>query len=582
MINYLPPLYENEIIYSWMSRIASVDAYKSSPDINYLIFNKAIVMQNIYFPVYLSNFVNSIPNYIEVDEIYLIENHTLIPLLKPFIVNIEYEKIIKDVKRGVPFLLAYKLGANKVLSHNSQLIKLCERCLLDDSIEGIDLHIKRYHLSPGVYVCPIHHTFLKIYEIPASHQRYQFFELSEINKMIPIYNDDINIDKYTRLSIDINSILKGALEGVDIYTVRNKYRSKMMEKGYYKSTIVDREKLLNDFINFHSEEWLININLLPSISEKRSWFFEIFSDNMGSIFSNHVHHILFIQFLFGNLEEFNNYEYKLEFKPFGNGPWPCLNKASDHYGERLIKEITFTKNHEYKKEKSAKFRCECGFVYKRNTINGVSEDEFKYSAIIEFGHLWYKILEKKINEGKSINVIRKEMRTSHSSVVKYAGMLGLLDKLNTSKEYPIKRKSVRNHSELLNMRKTMLSNYISKNPEITRSKLKRIFPTEVKYIDGKESGWLTEQIKCNERKIKSLLYWERVDNELHKKIEKAAKKILEYQKPIRITKNSISRELNDIRIRQNKSLRHLPKTVEALSKVTEDFKDFKNRMTNDV
>ncbi|GEM_PF-4361582 len=34
----------------------------------------------------------------------------------------------------------------------------------------------------------------------------------------------------------------------------------------------------------------------------------------------------------------------VEFKPFGNGPWPCLNHAADHYGKNTIHHCHVTDN----------------------------------------------------------------------------------------------------------------------------------------------------------------------------------------------------------------------------------------------
>ena len=33
-----------------------------------------------------------------------------------------------------------------------------------------------------------------------------------------------------------------------------------------------------------------------------------------------------------------------EFKPFGDGPYPCLNAASDHFGEHLIEKCEIQNN----------------------------------------------------------------------------------------------------------------------------------------------------------------------------------------------------------------------------------------------
>lgn len=48
--------------------------------------------------------------------------------------------------------------------------------------------------------------------------------------------------------------------------------------------------------------------------------------------------------------------------PFGNGPWPCLNHASDHYGVMKIEDIAVKVTREGRSVRGV-FQClECGMV----------------------------------------------------------------------------------------------------------------------------------------------------------------------------------------------------------------------------
>src|SRR5207248_127153 len=49
-----------------------------------------------------------------------------------------------------------------------------------------------------------------------------------------------------------------------------------------------------------------------------------------------LHHLLVMQFLESPAEEF--FRLPIEVKPFGKGPWPCLNTAGGHYMEARIAE----------------------------------------------------------------------------------------------------------------------------------------------------------------------------------------------------------------------------------------------------
>ena len=50
--------------------------------------------------------------------------------------------------------------------------------------------------------------------------------------------------------------------------------------------------------------------------------------------------------------------------PFGKGPWPCLNKAADHYKQPVIQHVNITRD--YKSSAPiGTFECSCKFVYAR-------------------------------------------------------------------------------------------------------------------------------------------------------------------------------------------------------------------------
>ena len=72
-----------------------------------------------------------------------------------------------------------------------------------------------------------------------------------------------------------------------------------------------------------------------------------------------LYHLLLIQFLGLNVEEF--FHLTEELTPFGEGPWPCLNPAADHYRWPVITECWLSGRLRYGKL-TGRLRCGCGFA----------------------------------------------------------------------------------------------------------------------------------------------------------------------------------------------------------------------------
>src|SRR5699024_12256617 len=59
----------------------------------------------------------------------------------------------------------------------------------------------------------------------------------------------------------------------------------------------------------------------------------------------HVHplrHLFFLYFLGKDVEEL--FRVREDLGPFGKGPWPCLNKAADHYKQLVISNVKITRD----------------------------------------------------------------------------------------------------------------------------------------------------------------------------------------------------------------------------------------------
>jgi transcriptional regulator with XRE-family HTH domain len=105
-----------------------------------------------------------------------------------------------------------------------------------------------------------------------------------------------------------------------------------------------------------------------------------------------IRHLLFLNLLGLTAAEF--FEDFEEYKPFGDGPFPCLNKAAKHYGKMIIKAPKVMDNLTKLREKQGLpfgiFHCDCKFIYQRLGPDQSKEDKFRYDSVRDYGGPWEK------------------------------------------------------------------------------------------------------------------------------------------------------------------------------------------------
>ena len=102
-------------------------------------------------------------------------------------------------------------------------------------------------------------------------------------------------------------------------------------------------------------------------------------------------HILLLVFLNCDPEEI--FDRFVEFKPFGDGPWPCLNPAVDHYKKPRVLSCKIL--HGTKKDKGKPrgvFSCHCGYVYARVGPDTKEADQFTSTIVQAYGESWEDLL----------------------------------------------------------------------------------------------------------------------------------------------------------------------------------------------
>jgi len=145
---------------------------------------------------------------------------------------------------------------------------------------------------------------------------------------------------------------------------------------------------------------------------------------------------LLIQFLGQTAQEFfqncfieGESEEIVEPKPFGEGPWPCLNPICQYFQEPRINECVIKiipNKAKQDKRINGTFECSCGFVYVRTGPDTSPNDQFRADRTKAYGEIWDEALRGMWKDSSlSTNAIAHRLDVYHNVVKSQAIRLGL-------------------------------------------------------------------------------------------------------------------------------------------------------------
>lgn len=345
-----------------------------------------------------------------------------------------------------------------------------------------------------------------------------------------------------------------------------------------KSGTIQLKLLLKKFRNYYPQEVLKLLDCQIDDKIDEPWLFLLVPDLKQHKVHSLVYHLLLIQFLGKTAEEF--FKTPLNFsairKPFGLGPWPCLDPTSGHYRQLTIKTYRINRRNQ-QDEATATFRCSCGFAYARTGPDLAPQDQYRYTRIVSYSPSWETTFKKLwLTPTIRIREIAIQLGLSPSNVnrcakrfnlplhrITISGELPETDSHLFSKELQKKRESYR--QEWLLIRKN--------NPTLNRTKLQQNFRRHYSWLYKNDSDWLSENLPL---KLDNSIDWSSRDTQLMNQIIQAVSSIKSsLNSPIKITVIAISKELNISSNFLNKNyLKQMPLTAQVLRQVLETWEDF--------
>lgn len=587
MIGCFPDPYPDELLYSVAARFTSRMHFPTHSTTSSEFFGHRHVDAVVDLPTRIDYLINALPPGHQYSAEGFINNHTLLPLYAPFLQVERVQDILALMRRGGDHQPGGKLGIHSSSIGFPARLRFCPRCVKEDHKRFGETYWHRIHQISGIEVCPQHSIFLEQSAALWQLGTIRFVSAGEAITVVPLRRLDTSQFKHLlllKLALNAEWLLqRGSLDlGPEI--LRERYFNMLLERGYaLPDGRIKISKLMEDFEAFYSNELLAKLRC--SVSNRGScWLRRICMESRLLIAQHPLHHLLLMTFFGCTVEEvFTTFK---EYKPFGDGPWLCVNRASNHYGEMRVTDcrIVRSNNRETYGKPMGIFSCSCGFRYTRPWRQKAQEGSHEVGSVQEYGSVWEESL-RKLWESNDISIqqVAVKLGVSQETVTKQAQRLGLKHPRDTRYSKPLRSKNSKtlrlprkSINQLLESRRLEWLSALKSNPDAGRAYLRAHFGSLYKWLARYDREWFESTLPAS-RKTQGRATrtdWGKVDIEFSNAIETAAAYIRSSPgQPVRVSLAAITKQTGYL-IWIQRCPDKIPCTVKTLAKTIESREDF--------
>lgn len=581
MLGFFPTPHPDELLYSICARFSDRVAYPNAKSILQELFGASTASAIIDLPNRLGHLAMVLPAG-ALTTVHLIGHHTLLSFFSAFLPPARVSLIRKDMQFSSGPAAHMRSGVMGSGIPGLAHLRFCPTCKQDDEKRLGEPYWHKLHQLHGVEVCPSHQVFLENSKVAlrAGRNHLRFTSTEQATRNVQERGMDIaDRDHLTLLKIahDAAWLLEHPSSGSPLTSLYNRHLTLLIKRGLatYKGSVHVR-KLLEEFSSYYSSDLLMLLHCKFSGSdiEKTNWLLRLVRPPKHA--QHPLYHLLLIQFLGCTVEEF--FQLSEELSPFGEGPWPCLNTAANHYRQSVIMECQIGDRLRYGKP-TGRFRCECGFSYARTGPDSSPEDRFRVGRTIAFGQVWEAKLKQLWQDSTlSLSEMGRKLGVDSLTILRHAARLELSFS-RSGKEFrlldqstQLKGKDVSAAEE--DKRHTCRSKWLSaikRGRENTLKTPRHNLPREYEWLLHNDPKWLERHKPRLQRRnlLTTSLDWKTRDAEFTVAVKAAASRLIEVPgRPVQVTKTAIGRAIGAITLLQQK-LHKMPLTAQVLASAVE-------------
>ncbi|MBD8028470.1 TniQ family protein [Ureibacillus sp. Re31] len=524
MLAFFPKPYPNEDFRSIIHRYHIRSGHLSFEETNKELFNVSS-KRNIYFHHNVGELIGLL-NYTEYSIEYFLSNHTIFPLINPFL----SQKRNQDFQQSLHIKDSIK---NKKLFQDyiAKEIKYCPQCLEEDYEKYGEVYSHRFHQLYFLNYCEQHQTELISIcpecSVPLSNSNGKVLLKRPFCKNghyltsnVSNFNDSPQLIK--RVLQDVYFIVSYSSK-INRDLVVDQFYSALGKCGYGEiySEYLQTKRLKNDFSKFVST--FVEI-LGVQLDDVVNSHFPTLLSKKSNTAPNILTYLLLILFISNSTEGFftNTVGYSIDI-PFKNKPQPCLNKICEYYDGLVIE--TYSKKY-YPTYVQGTFTCPyCGYTYGNKWIwnKDKKSGEEKKPFLISRGELWEKEVLSLYDQGLSLKNIARSIGIGNKSdsIAKFLKEnlgKGYTERYNPKNNYSLyninsrleqmpsheievineikmamEEVAVTNyHQQLLLMRRQNIVNIMSENPNLKRSDIEELARGDYRWLKKNDLDWFNE------------------------------------------------------------------------------------------
>lgn len=303
-ISYVPELLPDELIYSWIGRLISVNALGCPKDCLEQLFGNRYVIPSIDLPTLLTDLQKNLGNNSPFNSAaQLLKAGTLYPYHRPFLTR-ERDQSIRKIMfhtdgKGLKMLMgrvANRFGANPPL-------RFCDICVKEDTKIFGTPYWKRHHQLPGVNCCLKHRIHLEKYISPdliVDRQHYilpPYLQSHEKSANTSTSQLDFAVLSKDLLHADLPSITPEIRKHIYSEAVIATGCYSRLHRIDYANLSLRIKDYYNDFSEFTHQQ-----RLLSSLKQPLCWLHTLIERPERS--SHPICHLLLIGYLFRNIHTF--------------------------------------------------------------------------------------------------------------------------------------------------------------------------------------------------------------------------------------------------------------------------------------
>jgi len=573
MLGWFPRIHDDELLYSLFARY-----YKQSPHISmrealFDLFNDTRAILTPDFPSNLEVFARKLRIFGNNNLEVLVSKHTPFYYFTNFLETSQKEVVFKEIKNTKTLNIQMIIGTVASTISEPSFFRFCPTCLESDLEKYGESFWRVSHQLPSVFVCPEHKILL--------HNSTAYYRNKNAALVIPDNSNcfstlDSKTIKESLSSKEMDLLYKIAMESkmllskrftFDLPSITRLYKELLRANGYASlNGRVRQFDLYHDFFSFYGEKFLRIMQSIPTSEEGSCWLRNITRKHRKSF--HPIRHILLLTF-FG--KQICDIETKMEYEgPFGKGPFPCLNRAADHFKKLVVIDLVVKRCTDTGRPLGV-FTCSCGFQYTRLGPDLDETDKFTFRFVREYGEVWKQkvdecIESKKLSYRKTAQLLNVDVGT----VIKYYNL-----EKRGKPERPIEPMTISTKEEYRNAWQTAKE----ANPTLSKTELRKLVPKVYIWLYRNDRDWLDKNSPTSIKKkvISTRVDWIQRDKELVKLIKDFLNSIDKKAKPIRITKRYIAVSIGKLSWIE-KHLERLPLTRQFIESIAESSLEYRERL----